>query len=778
MNQKRELRNLYKILNKVHSFAELMRGKSDDELKVLTKAFKQRINMGESLDDLLPEAYAAVCEADFRVLGMRPYDVQILGAIGLHKGLMCEMNTGEGKTLVATMPLYLNALTGRSTILVTTNEYLASRDCEEMGQVYEYMGLTVACGVLNEGDERQERDKKRDAYAADILYTTNGKLGFDYLFNNLVKDAKDRFMREFYYVIVDEADEVLLDSAQMPLVVSGAPRVQSNLYAMSDFFVTTLEEGVEYEEEEGAVWLTDKGIERAEEYYKIDNFYDAKYFEMNRHTNLALRARLTMERGKDYVVTEKNELVLLDGSTGRLMYGIKLRGGINQAMEVKEGLKPSQETRSMASVTYQNLFGQFEKLAGMSGTITNTREELKQIYGVDTVVIPPNKPVIRRDLKDTFCVSSKEQIEKAVSMIEKVHELEQPVLVVAASIKDTEKISACLIEKKIPHNVLNANNAYWEATIIAEAGCKGAVTVATTMAGRGTDIKLGPGVKDLGGLMVIGVGRMENVRLERQARGRAGRQGDPGISKFYVSLEDEIVEGYGSDELEKYVEHRRKIGSRRLRRIINSSQKLSEEMSASGRIKATDYDNVMRHQRELIYNTRNQLLDGGSMSDDKFMSIAQDVIDRFIKETAGFTQEIVNRFVLDNLSYHSCEKIELKNLRKKKLIKRYLLDIVTDMVQRKKKKIGDESIFYEFVRIATLTAIDEEWVEEVDYLQQLQAAVSGRSTSQRNPVFEYQNDALEAYEKMAQKIYRNIVRNILLSSVSVDANGKLEIVFP
>ena len=460
------------------------------------------------------------------------------------------------------------------------------------------------------------------------------------------------------------------------------------------------------------------------------------------------------------------------------MHGVKMRGGISEAAEVKEGLKPSQEMRSVASVTYQNLFGLFEKIAGMSGTITNTREELRDIYGVETVVIPPNKKVIRKDLKDTYCVTAVEQIEKAVDLAIITHEMEQPVLIVAASIVETEKISNMLIEKKVPHNVLNASNAYWEAAIIKEAGQRGSVTVATTMAGRGTDIKLGNGVRELGGLMVIGVGRMSNARLERQARGRAGRQGDPGVSKFFVSLEDKVVKQYDSDSLEKYIEGRRRISNKRLKRIIDKSQKLSEELSASGRKSSTDYDKVMKRQRQLIYATRNKLIDGGTMSDEKFMEISRIVVDEFVKQHDKCDRELINRFVLDNISYQADADIEENRLTKRKLVKKYLLDKIDEQFEHKKKKIGNEKLFGDFVRIATLSMIDAEWVEEVDYLQQLQSAVVGRSTSQRNPVFEYQNDALEAYNKMAQKIYCSIVRSVLLSSVVVDEDGKLQIIFP
>lgn len=505
---------------------------TDDELAQLTVTFKNRLAEGESLDDILPEAFAAICEADFRILGMEPYDVQILGGIALHKGYLTEMNTGEGKTLVATMPLYLNALTGKSTILVTANDYLAKRDAEEMGQVYQFMGLSVSAGGNEEDVGTLVNESKKEMYAADIVYTTHGTLGFDYLFNNLVTAAKDRFLREYNYVVIDEADSVLLDAAQTPLVISSSPRVQSNLYEQANFFVTTLVENEDYEKEDQAVWLTEKGIQYAETFFQIDNFYSEEYFEINRHVILALRAHVLFEEGKDYMVSNEGEVMLLDNGSGRMMKGVKLRGGQHQAIEVKEHQKASQESRSVASITFQNLFLLFPKMAGMSGTMANASEELRNVYGKKVLVIPPNRVNKRKDLRDRYFKNVEQQFSAALTEILKIHETGRPVLIVVSTIGETELVSEHLVREQIPHNVLNANNAFWEAEIIKEAGQRDAVTVATSMAGRGTDIKLGKGVEELGGLAVIGIGRMANVRLERQARGRAGRQGDPGSSLF------------------------------------------------------------------------------------------------------------------------------------------------------------------------------------------------------------------------------------------------------
>lgn len=778
MKQKSDIKKLNKVLQQVKSWQEKMEKLSDENLAYQTVEFKQRLQKGESLDDILPEAYAAVCEADYRILGMRPYDVQILGGIALHQGYLAEMNTGEGKTLVATMPLYLNALTGKSTILVTTNEYLALRDSEEMGQVYRFMGLTVAAGVRRDAEDRFENEEKKRIYASDIVYTTHGTLGFDYLLNNLVTSAEDRFLREFYYIIIDEADSVLLDSAQTPLVISGAPRVQSNLYEMADFFVTTLEEGRDYEKEEKKVWLTDEGVAYAEQYFRIDNFYGREHFEINRHVILALRAHVLFEKEKEYMISREGELQLIDGGSGRMMPGVKLRGGQHQALEVKEKLQPSTENRSVASITYQNLFRLFPKMAGMSGTISDAAEELLDVYGVKVVVIPPNRPVQRKDLPDIYFSDGEKQLEAAIVTAVSTHYTGQPVLIVATTIGETELISRLLIEKKIPHNVLNANNAFWEADIIKEAGQLNAVTVATAMAGRGTDIKLGKEVKELGGLAVIGIGRMENIRQERQARGRAGRQGDPGTSLFFVSLQDEVVRRNGPKKLDKYIEGKKNIHKGKLKKLIDTAQKTGEEFAVLSRKQATDYDQVLQRQRELIYQTRNSLLDGKTLEQSKIIEIAGENIKRFLDSEKDMDIHSLSRYILDNISYRLDDDLFHTPLSDTKIVFDYLLKKVREVLQEQEEKLGSSEKMNDFMRIVTLRAIDDAWVEQVDYLQQLQAAVSGRTSAQRNPVFEYQKEALESFRKMEKTILKNVMRNILLSNVYYDAEERLRILMP
>lgn len=780
MKQTNKIRKLQRILNRIKKYKSKIAAMTDEQLADMTRVFRERLAQGVSLDELLPEAYAVICEADYRILGKFPYDVQILGGIALHQGYLAEMNTGEGKTLTATMPLYLNALTGKSTILVTTNEYLVLRDAEEMGQVYSFMGLTVAAGVRARQDEKISNDEKREIYNADIVYTTHSALGFDYLFNNLVTSAEDRFMREFYYVIIDEADFVLLDSAQTPLVISGAPRVQSNLYEMADFFVKTLEEDRDYEVEEKKVWLTDQGVRYAEQYFGIDNFYGREYFEINRHVTLALRAHVLFAKEKEYVVAENEEIRLLDSGSGRMMPGVKLRGGQHQALEVKEHLKVSQENRSVASVTYQNLFLLFPKMAGMSGTIADASDELRDVYGVNVLVVPPNCPVIRKDLPDRVFQDADSQFRAAIDAACEVHSTGQPVLLVVSTIAETELVSKLLTNQKIPHNVLNANNAFWEADIIKEAGQMNAVTVATAMAGRGTDIKLGEGVEELGGLAIIGVGRMNNIRQERQARGRAGRQGAPGNSRFYISLEDEIVTDYGAPYIRKYMEKGRHFSKGRIHRLICNAQKLCEESAVLSRRQALNYDEVMQKQRQLIYSMRDELLDGGRIGKERLMQIAENNIQTFVGGFSGkqpVSRQAVSRYLLDNISYQM-DDISDSILQGKESVTQYLRKQVEAALQEQESRIGDDETMEEFVRVATLRALDDAWVEEVDYLQQLQSAVAGRTSAQRNPVFEYRKDALESFGQMEQTVVRNVMRNILLSEVSYDAEGRMQILFP
>lgn len=771
-------RKLYHILEKIKKEQCAVRKLSDDALSRKTVEFRKRILEGTSTDSILPEAYAVVCEADRRILGMEPYDCQILGAIALHYCCLAEMNTGEGKTLTATMPLYLNALTGKSTMLVTANDYLATRDAEEMGAVYKFLGMTVRAGVAVGQEENLSNDVKRQIYNADIVYTTHSALGFDYLLNNLVSSAEDRFMREFYYAIIDEADMVLMDAATMPLVISGSPRVQSNFYELTDFFVTTLQPDRDYIEEDRSVWLTDEGVAYAERYFRIKKFYESENFELNRHVTLAMKAHILMEREKDYVVTEKGEVSLLDNGTGRILSGMKLRGGMHQAIETKEKVKITQENRSVASVTYQNLFLLFPRFSGMSGTIADARKELRKIYKKRVVVIPPNRPLQREDKKDRFFKNAEAQYGEAIREVLRCHETGQPVLIVTSTIADTELVSRMLIEKRVAHSVLNANNAYWEAQIIKEAGQKGTVTVSTGMAGRGTDIRLGSGVKELGGLAVIGIGRMANIRLERQARGRAGRQGDPGSSQFFVSLEDETVSVVGEKTLEKYVDRNHWITKRKLKKLINGARKLQEEQAVAQRKLSVDYDKVMKRQRMMMYDVRNRLLDGGSLELQKILQLAYESIHLFLKGKRHLTTGDITRYVLNNISYNLNDKFLNVTDMKKKALERKLQSYVRGVWKEKKKLFSSKEELKEYIRLCSLQAIDDAWVEQVDYLQQLQYVVSGRSAAQRNPVFEYHEEAYISFQHMENTIKKEIVRNIFLGEKAYSKTGEMYVLFP
>lgn len=764
-------KRLHFLLGKVKEECKKVKNLSDYELQNKTNEFKRRLSAGETTEDILPEAFAVCCEADYRVLGMFPYDVQILGGIALHLCYLCEMNTGEGKTLTATMPLYLNGLTGKSSILVTANEYLAIRDAEEMGKVYKFLGLSVEAGVKRDTNEKLDNNSKKDVYDADIVYTTHGALGFDYLLNNLVHSKEDRFMRDFYYVIIDEADSVLLDSASMPLVISGSPRVQSNLYGITDFFVTTLVEDVHYEIEDKKVWLTKEGVEYVQRYFRIENLYGEENYDILRHVVLALRAHFLLEKDTDYVVTDKGEVVLLDRSTGRKMTGMKLRGGSHQAIEEKEHVKLSDEQRSVASITYQNLFNLFPKMSGMSGTIADGKDELLEVYHKQVVVIPPNKPLARIDLPDQYFKTSEEQFDAVIKETVKRHKTGQPVLLIASLISDTEMLSKLLVQENIEHSVLNANNAFWEAEIIKEAGQKNVVTVATSMAGRGTDIRLGPGVKELGGLCVLGVGRMNNTRDERQARGRAGRQGEPGVSMFYVSLEDDVCEILSDDFMEKYIEKDKYISKRRIKKLVNKSQKIKEESSVFQRKNSVDYDSVMQRQKTIMYKIRNDLLDGMNLDEGVLKQIYVNNINEFAKDHKKMDEKTMYRYILDNLSYR-LKNITASSSNKKEYLKQYADMAFSD----KKQLLGNR--FSEYCRLCTLKALDDGWIEEVDYLQQLQAAISGRSTAQRNLLYEYQREARLSFRDMEKSIKKAMIRNILLGEVSFGKDNEMIILYP
>ena len=787
-----QIQRLKKILAKVKSFESEMAGLSDADLRKKTQEFKERLTAGETLDDLLPEAYAVVREADKRVLGMFPYDVQVMGAIVLHEGNVAEMATGEGKTLTATMPLYLNALSGQGAMLVTTNTYLALRDAQEMGQVYRFLGLTIEAAVVADETENLTPKQKRLIYQADIVYTTNSALGFDYLIENLAENKDSQYLSPFNYVIIDEIDSILLDSAQVPLVISGAPRVQSNFYGIMDTFITTLkEEGdYHYDDEKNEVWLTSKGILAAESFLDLEHLYSKENQELVRHLNLALRAHKLYKKDKDYVVRQGDkeaEVVLLDRSTGRLLEMTRLQGGQHQAIEAKEHVKLTEETRAMASITYQNLFRLFRKISGMTGTGKVVESEFMETYSMAVIKIPTNQPVIRQDLPDQLYQTLPEKVFASLDEVKHYNAQGNPLLIFTGSVEMSEIYSSLLLREGIAHNLLNANNAAREAQIIAESGQKGAVTVATSMAGRGTDIKLGPGVADLGGLVVIGTERMENQRIDLQIRGRSGRQGDPGISKFFISLEDDLLRKWGPDWLKKFYkdysteeveQHPVQLGQRRFRRLVAKAQRASESSAKMSRRMTLEYAQCMKIQREITYAERNRLIQAEERIDEEISRVLSQVIHQAAYEQSYETRADLYRFILDHFSYHA-ERIPYDfDIYSPEKIAELLQDIAEQELQAKKAYLKSDKLFTHFQRVSVLKAIDENWVEQVDYLQQLKTALSGQHFSMKNPLVEYYQEAYDGFEYMKERMKQQIVKNLLMSELALNPKGEVIMYFP
>ena len=787
-----QIQRLKKILAKVKSFESEMAGLSDAELRKKTQEFKERLTAGETLDDLLPEAYAVVREADKRVLGMFPYDVQVMGAIVLHEGNVAEMATGEGKTLTATMPLYLNALSGQGAMLVTTNTYLALRDAQEMGQVYRFLGLTIEAAVVADETEKMTPKQKRQIYQADIVYTTNSALGFDYLIENLAENKDSQYLSPFNYVIIDEIDSILLDSAQVPLVISGAPRVQSNFYGIMDTFITTLkeEEDYHYDDEKNEVWLTSKGILAAESFLDLEHLFSKENQELVRHLNLALRAHKLYKKDKDYVVRQGDkeaEVVLLDRSTGRLLEMTRLQGGQHQAIEAKEHVKLTEETRAMASITYQNLFRLFRKISGMTGTGKVVESEFMETYSMSVIKIPTNQPVIRQDLPDQLYQTLPEKVFASLDEVKHYHAQGNPLLIFTGSVEMSEIYSSLLLREGIAHNLLNANNAAREAQIIAESGQKGAVTVATSMAGRGTDIKLGPGVADLGGLVVIGTERMENQRIDLQIRGRSGRQGNPGISKFFISLEDDLLRKWGPDWLKKFYkdysteevqQHPVQLGQRRFRRLVAKAQRASESSAKLSRRMTLEYAQCMKIQREITYAERNRLIQAEERIDEEISRVLSQVIHQAAYEQSYETRADLYRFILDHFSYHA-ERIPYDfDIYSPEKIAELLQDIAEQELQAKKAYLNSDKLFTHFQRVSVLKAIDENWVEQVDYLQQLKTALSGQHFSMKNPLVEYYQEAYDGFEYMKERMKQQIVKNLLMSELALNPKGEVIMYFP
>lgn len=790
-NNNRQLSKVKKILHQINLKKEEMASLTDDELAGKTQEFKERLTAGESLDDILVEAFAVVREADKRILGMFPYDVQVMGGIVIHQGNVAEMNTGEGKTLTATMPIYLNALTGQGVMLVTTNDYLAKRDAGEMGQVYEFLGLTIRIPFSEDDDEELTPEDKREIYSADVVYTTNSGLGFDYLLDNLASSEDKKYMPEFNFVIIDEVDAVLLDSAQIPLVISGSPRVQSNFYRIIDTLMTTLVEGEDYifKEEKKEVWLTTKGAKTAESFLGIDNLYSEEHSVLARHLIFALRAHTLFKRDKDYIIRngEKGEeLVLVDQSTGRLLEMTKLQGGLHQAIEEKEHVPLSEETRAMASITYQSLFKKFKKISGMTGTGKVAEKEFLETYGMSVIRIPTNRKNQRIDYPDNLYVTLPEKVYASLAEIKYYHEKGNPLLIFVGSVEMSELYSSLLLREGIAHNVLNAHNAAREAQMIAESGRMGAVTVATSMAGRGTDIKLGPGVAELGGLVVIGTERMNSKRIDLQIRGRSGRQGDPGLSKFFVSLEDDVIKKFGPPWVHKMykdytVNHQispEPLEGRRYRKLVEKAQKASDSAARSSRRQTLEYAESMNIQREMVYSQRNRLIDGTEDLDGFVVDVLDEFIKKSLSEEPFESREELYHFIVKNISflYHAVPR-EL-DMMDKDAIKLVLETTVQKSLQEKRTILENLDLFSHFQRLALLKAIDDNWVEQVDYLQQLSLAIGGQSAAQKNPIVEYYQEAYNGFEEMKKQVKKDMVRNLLLSRVDISPDGEIMTYFP
>ncbi|OEY82134.1 preprotein translocase subunit SecA [Oenococcus kitaharae] len=776
---KHQHRSPQHLLKQINDLQDQMASLSDDALKAQTAVFKKRLGQGESLDDLLPEAFAVVREADYRVLSMKPFDVQVFGAIVLHEGNIAEMKTGEGKTLTATMPMYLNALDGQGAILVTANAYLAERDAEDMGRVYRWLGLSVAVGVSSDEQDLTVDDKKK-IYASDIVYTTNYALGFDYLIDNLSTFPSEKYMRAFNYVLIDEVDSVLLDSAQTPLIISGAPKVQSNLFAVSDNFIRTLKKGPDFklDDEEKNVWLTQHGIDLAERFFDVDNLFSVPHQDLFRHIELALKAHELLKLNRDYVV-EHGEVQLLDAIDGRVMPGTKLQSGQHQAIEAKEHVELTPETRAMASITYQNLFRMFKKISGMTGTAKISQEEFLETYNMKVISIATNKPTIRQDLPDHLYLSLPEKIADSMKRVEVLHKKGQPVLLGTGSVGMSEIYSNILLDKGIAHNVLNAYNIPKEAQIVAEAGQAGAVTVATAMAGRGTDIKLGPGVAQLGGLAVIATEHMKSKRVDDQLRGRAGRQGDPGFSQFFVSLEDDLLIKQGPEWVRHYFRRKsKKILSRhKFRSLVDKTQRYEDEQAHRTRIQALEFDENLRIQRDMVYDTRNKIIFFQGSLDAEILLIAKMAFKDFFAHKENLQETKIVRFILDNLDYNFVDSPNAFRSQDMKAMITLLLPLVKKRLMERKKFLVDFQQLVHFERMSILKAIDTAWVEQVDNLQQLKVAVVNRQYSQKDPIFEYQREAALSYAKMKSVIRLSALRNFMLSDLVKEKDGSVSIYF-
>ncbi|HDA6574201.1 TPA: preprotein translocase subunit SecA [Staphylococcus aureus] len=780
----KEIKQLGKLADKVIALEEKTAILTDEEIRNKTKQFQTELadidnvkKQNDYLDKILPEAYALVREGSKRVFNMTPYKVQIMGGIAIHKGDIAEMRTGEGKTLTATMPTYLNALAGRGVHVITVNEYLSSVQSEEMAELYNFLGLTVGLNLNSKTTE-----EKREAYAQDITYSTNNELGFDYLRDNMVNYSEDRVMRPLHFAIIDEVDSILIDEARTPLIISGEAEKSTSLYTQANVFAKMLkqDEDYKYDEKTKAVHLTEQGADKAERMFKVENLYDVQNVDVISHINTALRAHVTLQRDVDYMVVD-GEVLIVDQFTGRTMPGRRFSEGLHQAIEAKEGVQIQNESKTMASITFQNYFRMYNKLAGMTGTAKTEEEEFRNIYNMTVTQIPTNKPVQRNDKSDLIYISQKGKFDAVVEDVVEKHKAGQPVLLGTVAVETSEYISNLLKKRGIRHDVLNAKNHEREAEIVAGAGQKGAVTIATNMAGRGTDIKLGEGVEELGGLAVIGTERHESRRIDDQLRGRSGRQGDKGDSRFYLSLQDELMIRFGSERLQKMMsrlglDDSTPIESKMVSRAVESAQKRVEGNNFDARKRILEYDEVLRKQREIIYNERNSIIDEENSSqvvDAMLRSTLQRSINYYINtaddepEYQPFIDYINDIFLQEG----DITEDDIKGKDAEDIFEVVWAKI--EVAYQSQKDILEEQM-NEFERMILLRSIDSHWTDHIDTMDQLRQGIHLRSYAQQNPLRDYQNEGHELFDIMMQNIEEDTCKFILKSVVQVEDNIERE----
>ena len=790
---KREVRNLAKLAEKVLAKDEEYTRLSDEQLQNKTEEFKAYIeeqrekgkDTADILDKILVDAFAAAREGAFRSLGMKPYKVQIMGGIALHRGDIAEMRTGEGKTLTATMPVYLNALAGEGVHVVTVNEYLSQRDAQEMGVFYNYMGLTVGLNLNSLNSE-----EKRDAYNADITYSTNNELGFDYLRDNMVKTVEARVQRPLNYAVIDEVDSVLIDEARTPLIISGEGQESTSLYQVANAFVKTLKKAEEEDGSDGdytldvktkAIQLSEKGIDKAESYFGLKNLYDLKNVDLTHHINQALKANYTMSLDVDYVVAEDGEILIVDQFTGRTMPGRRFSEGLHQAIEAKEGVPIQKESKTMATITFQNFFRMYKKLSGMTGTGKTEEEEFRNIYNMFVTTIPTNKPIKRIDAPDFIYSNMEAKFNAVAREVRECYDRGQPVLLGTVSIETSELVSRLLYKYGVPHKVLNAKQNESEAEIIKQAGQRGSVTIATNMAGRGTDIKLGEGVRELGGLAVIGTERHESRRIDNQLRGRSGRQGDPGYSRFYLSLEDELMVRFGADRLQKIMgkDDDTPLESRMVSRSVESAQKRVEGNNYDSRKQVLQYDDVLRKQREIMYAERNEVLENEVVTD-----IIQDMIGDAVDKTMAFitenleahsekeeTEEIIKSLNEKFLGQKPITESEYSDVMSDDEIRELVLHRINLELAEKRELLGDETM-NSFEKYILLNAIDDRWTDHIDQMDQLRKGIFLRSYGQIDPLREYKTEGYQMFEDMIDDIQVEVVTNLM--RIRVERHEEIE----